>query len=220
MFHLLSHTDGEGGQSLLVDGWKAASILQLESPDDYHILQSQPMRWHCSGNTDVHIDTMGPVLPQHIPHHGTTMGPTIAPGPIRWNNSDRANAVQLDHSAYVRWLQAARRWNDIIKRPQLEYWDQLRPGTPLSKFSCVSWGHISTQTDARCLQSLTTSASCTAGPLLRVSVGCVGLIVSCHREKAWATWHANVAITVNMDDFVSRWRTLNFKRDLLLDYSA
>jgi trimethyllysine dioxygenase len=134
MFHLLSHTEGTGGQSLLVDGWRAAAVLRLKSPEDYEMLKHQPMRWHCSGNIDVHIDASGPVLAEHIPHDGATLWPTTIPGPIRWNNSDRANSVGLEHTAYAAWLDAARQWDEIVKSAELEYWEQLKPGRPLSRW--------------------------------------------------------------------------------------
>ena len=41
MFHLLSHQGGSGGESLLVDGFRAAKILESESPKAFHILN----RW-------------------------------------------------------------------------------------------------------------------------------------------------------------------------------
>ena len=38
MFHLLSHSEGSGGSSLLVDGFRAASILRTESPKAFDVL--------------------------------------------------------------------------------------------------------------------------------------------------------------------------------------
>lgn len=37
-----------------------------------------------------------------------------------------------DPDEVKRWYDAARKWVGILRRPELEYWEQLRPGRPLS----------------------------------------------------------------------------------------
>ncbi|EHL02601.1 putative Trimethyllysine dioxygenase [Glarea lozoyensis 74030] len=65
MFHLLSHTEGTGGKSLLIDGFKAAQTLEREDEEAAH------------------------------------------------------------------WYDAARKFDEILKRKDMEYWAQLEPGRPL-----------------------------------------------------------------------------------------
>jgi trimethyllysine dioxygenase len=54
---------------------------------------------------------------------------------IRWNNDDRAFMVisptaRYDYDA---WFWAASKWNAILKDAENEYWEQLKPGRPLSQ---------------------------------------------------------------------------------------
>jgi len=58
---------------------------------------------------------------------------------VRWNRYDRTTYTFLKlPSILERWYDAARKWNEILKRPENEYWEQLRPGRPLSKFAFLS----------------------------------------------------------------------------------
>lgn len=93
-FHLLSHTapanasEGEGpsgGQSLLVDGYRALDILQSEASKAWHALRDNPVPWHASGNEGVTITPrrLYPVFDYGDPR---TQCEHIV---IRWNNDDR-----------------------------------------------------------------------------------------------------------------------------------
>lgn len=129
-FHLLSHTDGDGGSSLLVDGFKAAETLRRESPEAYETLCRVKIRGHASGNEKVKFmtDLAYPVL-------ATT---EARPGEarlrqVRWNNDDRAALVARDPDEIARFYAAAKKWVEILRRPESEYWEQLKPGRPLSE---------------------------------------------------------------------------------------
>ncbi|UNI18753.1 Trimethyllysine dioxygenase [Purpureocillium takamizusanense] len=129
-FHMLSHTpppnstgaEGAlGGQSLLVDGFNAAQLLRKESPNDYDVLRSVNIPWHASGNEGVAIapDRAYPVL--------EARGEALQR--VRWNNDDRGVVpltVDVDE-----WYRAARKWNEILRRKQSEFWFQLEPGRVL-----------------------------------------------------------------------------------------
>ncbi|KAL6701027.1 hypothetical protein J3F84DRAFT_359957 [Trichoderma pleuroticola] len=128
-FHLLSHTPPTnkpadevlGGQSLLVDGFHAAETLRKESPGDFEILRKVKLPWHASGNQGVAIapDMAYPVI--------EATGEKLHR--IRWNNDDRGVVpVDIDVDA---WYQAARKWDEILKRKESEYWFQLEPGRVL-----------------------------------------------------------------------------------------
>ncbi|KAH7165927.1 hypothetical protein EDB81DRAFT_754632 [Dactylonectria macrodidyma] len=125
-FHLLSHTappnakptdDALGGQSLLVDGFNAATILKKEFPDAYEILRTTRIPWHASGNEGIAIvpDQTYPVIEQD--------GDVLTK--VRWNNDDRGILPLFEAS---KWYEAARKWNSILKRRTSEYWFQLTPG--------------------------------------------------------------------------------------------
>lgn len=123
-FHLLSHTEGEGGASLLVDGFKAAAELLEEDEEAYKILATVNVHAHASGNDGISIQPYKgfPVL-----EHDVVTGALLR---VRWNTSDRA-AIELPLAEVDRWYAAARKFDTILKKKQNEYWEQLQPGTVL-----------------------------------------------------------------------------------------
>ncbi|KAF2016251.1 Trimethyllysine dioxygenase [Aaosphaeria arxii CBS 175.79] len=120
-FHLISHTDGEGGASLLVDGFKAAADLQKQDPKAYDILSDVNVYAHASGNDGISIQPYRgfPVL-EHDPATGRLLR-------VRWNSSDRAG-IELPIERVEEWYDAARKFNDLLKLKENEYWEQLVPG--------------------------------------------------------------------------------------------
>lgn len=136
MFHLLSHTEGEGGASLLVDGFKAAKTLERESITAYRTLLMTPVTWHASGNEGITITpakkypvfNSGPYF-RNAPR-GLTDSRNSTPSlmQIRWNNDDRG---PVDMRGAEDWYAAARKFDEILKRPESQYWAQLEPGRPL-----------------------------------------------------------------------------------------
>ena len=146
MFHLLSHTDGEGGASLLVDGFKAAKILSEQDRDAFNVLSKKPVSWHASGNEGITITPAKkfPVLNFGSRASGTgEFNNALVPNlknhngellQVRWNNDDRG-LVDLgdvnDEVSADQWYEAARKFDEIIKREELQYWAQLEPGRPL-----------------------------------------------------------------------------------------
>ncbi|KAI9821378.1 MAG: hypothetical protein M1832_003384 [Thelocarpon impressellum] len=126
MFHLLSHTDGSGGESLLVDGFRAAKILRDEDPEAYQVLSEIRVPSHASGNEGISIQPMAPF--PVLNHHPVTKELVQ----IRWNNDDRATMDRWKSEDELEaWYSAARKWSQILRRPENEYWEQLRPGRPL-----------------------------------------------------------------------------------------
>lgn len=125
LFHLLSHTDGEGGESGLIDGFAAADALLQEDPEAYQILATVPIHCHASGNDGMSIwpGTGYPVLV-----HDASQGHLIQ---VRWNNFDRAE-IGLPVDQTVAWYGAASKWVKALKR--FELCEQLKPGRPLSKY--------------------------------------------------------------------------------------
>ncbi|KAK3297016.1 PhoD-like phosphatase-domain-containing protein [Chaetomium fimeti] len=125
-FHMLSHEPAKGeshatgGESVLLDGFNAARILKSENPEAYDILRSVGLPWHSSGNKGIKIttDLKYPVL-EELPN-GTLYR-------IRWNNDDRG-VVPFSTISPERWYGAARKWHEIMERPEMQYWFQLKPG--------------------------------------------------------------------------------------------
>ncbi len=169
MFHLLSHTAGSGGASLLVDGFRAANILKKQSPEAYHVLRSIPVPTHSSGNQGISVQpsTPLPVLNEH-PVTGELYQ-------VRWNNDDRATMDDWENEADIDvWYNAARMWAKILRDEGSEYWEQLKPGRPLSLiYQATKKVHLLTR-----LQFLTTGGSFMGGRLSRGSGECVVVTVS------------------------------------------
>ena len=88
---------------------------------------SAQVRGHASGNPNVKFltETAYPVLEAE--------SDGARPRKVRWNNDDRAAMLARDPDEVARWYAAARKWVEILRRPELEYWEQLRPGRPLSE---------------------------------------------------------------------------------------
>ncbi|KAJ4389407.1 hypothetical protein N0V93_006875 [Gnomoniopsis smithogilvyi] len=146
-FHMLSHTpspnapEGEsasGGESLLVDGFRAAELLRTINPEYFKSLCTFPLPWHASGNQGVTItpDELQPVI-QLRPHSVNTSATDGSLLRIRWNNDDRG-VPPLDepirgsgYKGLLKWYKAARRWNNILKKDSSEFWFQLKPGRTL-----------------------------------------------------------------------------------------
>ncbi|KAI8947963.1 trimethyllysine dioxygenase [Xylaria longipes] len=133
-FHLLSHTDPGspkdsgtvlGGQSLLVDGFHVAKILQEEAPELFDILAYVGIPCHASGNEGITIspDKLYPVIERDLERNVVHR--------IRWNNDDRGVVPCRGKYSEMQWYKAARKWNEILRRKELEYWFQLEPGKVL-----------------------------------------------------------------------------------------
>lgn len=139
-FHLLSHQDAPGvssddaatgGKSLLVDGFNAARILEEEDPEAYGILSEVRIPWHASGNEGITIapDKRYPVL-EHEEQTGELHR-------VRWNNDDRGVVPFDEKHSPEQWYAAARKWDAILRRKDVECWVQLEPGKPLSKIKPI-----------------------------------------------------------------------------------
>ncbi|RPB11561.1 Trimethyllysine dioxygenase [Morchella conica CCBAS932] len=126
LFHLLSHTGGTGGQTLLVDGFRAAKLLRDEDPTSYRILSNTRIPAHSSGNNGISIQ---PYAPFPVLNHHPVNGELFQ---VRWNNDDRATMDRWNDPDEVEaFYDAIRSWNEVLKRRESEYWEQLVPGKAL-----------------------------------------------------------------------------------------
>lgn len=149
MFHLLSHTDGSGGESLFVDGQAAATYLQENHPSLHIYLHRQKILFHASGNAEVGelgnntISPEGNVVllggktiahPSDEETSGYKSDKTTLGGVrthIRWNNDDRDTQLWRSLESIERWYRAAREWTRILKMKEFEIKVQLKPGQPI-----------------------------------------------------------------------------------------
>ncbi|TVY47682.1 Trimethyllysine dioxygenase [Lachnellula occidentalis] len=113
MFHLLSHTDGAG------------------DPDAHMTLSRTPVSWHASGNDGI---TITPCRKFPVFNYGDTAeGEAATLQQVRWNDADRGVVAlrESDGMGAERWYGAARKWEAMLRRPDLAYWAQLEPGRAL-----------------------------------------------------------------------------------------
>ncbi|KAF8907359.1 hypothetical protein CPB84DRAFT_1813601 [Gymnopilus junonius] len=125
LFHLLSHTEGTGGETLLVDGFYAASIMKELHPEAYDLLSRVPVPAHAAGEPS-ELYTPYPQSGYPVLRHDSTTGELIQ---VRWNNDDRSVMNHLTPELVEKWYDAIRLWNECLTSADSEYWVQLRPGT-------------------------------------------------------------------------------------------
>ncbi|KAI6125641.1 Trimethyllysine dioxygenase [Pisolithus croceorrhizus] len=128
LFHLLSHTDGSGGTTLLVDGFYVALLLKELHPDHYDILSRVPVPAHASGEPTA-LYRSSPPSGYPTLQHDTITGELTQ---VRWNNDDRDVMSRLRREVVEKWYDAIRAWHTLLVSPDSEYWVQLVPGTVLS----------------------------------------------------------------------------------------
>jgi len=125
LFHLLSHENGTGGATLLVDGFYVASILKELHPDVYDILSRIPVPAHAAGEPS-ELFRPSPLSGYPVLRHDSITGDLIQ---VRWNNDDRSVMNALDPYLVEEWYNAIRTWHKLLTSPDSEYWVQLTPGT-------------------------------------------------------------------------------------------
>ncbi|KAH7032891.1 trimethyllysine dioxygenase [Microdochium trichocladiopsis] len=144
-FHMLSHTGAPegsastvdlGGQSLLVDGFHAAEILRREDAEAFEVLCAVKLPWHASGNRGITIapHKRYPVLELASEEDGGSGGAGQLHR-VRWNTADRGvvpfSGDGDGKTSPEAWYAAARKFDGILRRKDVEYWVQLKPGTLL-----------------------------------------------------------------------------------------
>ncbi|KAF8896524.1 hypothetical protein BD779DRAFT_1608718 [Infundibulicybe gibba] len=127
LFHLLSHTDGSGGTSLLVDGFYVASIIKELHPEAYSLLSRVPVPAHAAGEPSA-LYRPSPPSGYPVLGHDNITGELAQ---VRWNNDDRSVMSHLEPHLVEEWYNAMRTWDQCLRSPDSEYWVQLQPARPL-----------------------------------------------------------------------------------------
>jgi trimethyllysine dioxygenase len=122
IFHLLEHTEGSGGATLLVDGFYVASILRDLYPEAYRLFSTVPIPAHAAGESSILYRTARPRL-EH-----DAAGSLRA---VRWNNADRSVLRDVPYADVPQLYEAMRTWDKLITSQDSEYWVQLSPGTAI-----------------------------------------------------------------------------------------
>ncbi|KAH9846230.1 mitochondrial protein [Lenzites betulinus] len=122
LFHLLEHSGGTGGATLLVDGFYVASILKELHPEAYELLSTVPVPTHAAGEPDALFTPSTRDTPV-LKHEEDALVQ------VRWNNDDRSVLRDLRPDQVEAWYDAIRVWYKLLTSPDSEYWVQLSPGT-------------------------------------------------------------------------------------------
>lgn len=96
LFHLLEHTGGTGGSTLLVDGFYVASILKELHPDAYELLSTVPVPTHAAGEADA-LFTPNTRNTPILKHEAAELVQ------VRWNNDDRSVIRDLHSDQVEPW---------------------------------------------------------------------------------------------------------------------
>lgn len=124
LFHLLSHRNGSGGATLLVDGFYVASILKELHPEAYSLLSEVRIPAHAAGESDS-LYHPTPASGYPVLNHDATTKELYQ---VRWNNDDRSVISSLEPGQVEKWYSAIRLWNSLLTSPDSQYWIQLKPG--------------------------------------------------------------------------------------------
>ena len=127
MLHVV-HFDGTGGESILVDGFKLAEVIQKENPDHYHILSTVPFGFH-------YTDKNNKYLSSFIPFTIDTRSGKISQ--VHFNNYDRLpiDAVSMQallkvkpHGSITDIYRAIQTFTKTMRDERYQYRFRLEPG--------------------------------------------------------------------------------------------
>jgi gamma-butyrobetaine dioxygenase len=109
----------EGGESLVVDGFRVARRLRDEDAQAFDLLTRYCARFDYAGSSNVHLAARRPLL-ELAPD-----GELIA---VRFNNRSAAPVTDVPYEAMAAWYAAYRRFGEIVDDPAMAVSFRLEPG--------------------------------------------------------------------------------------------
>lgn len=109
----------DGGENMVVDGFKVAERLQAENPEGYELLASYPMRFAYTGEKGVALHSRRPLI-ERSPE-GELVG-------VRFNARSAAPNMDVPFEKMADWYAAYRQMSDIIDDTSMEVTFKLEPG--------------------------------------------------------------------------------------------
>ncbi|MGR3759402.1 2-trimethylaminoethylphosphonate dioxygenase [Roseobacteraceae bacterium NS-SX3] len=109
----------EGGDSIVVDGFRAAERLRAEDPDGFALLAGYPARFEYKGADGVHLRSRRPMI--ELSPDGELVG-------IRFNNRSSAPLVDVPFEKMEAYYAAYRRLAEIVDDPGMGVSFKLEPG--------------------------------------------------------------------------------------------
>jgi [2-(trimethylamino)ethyl]phosphonate dioxygenase len=109
----------EGGESCVVDGFRAAQRLRDEDARAFGLLARHAARFDYAGSADVHLAARRPMI-ELAPD-----GELIA---VRFNNRSAAPITDVPYDEMADYYAAYRRFGEIVDLPEMAVSFRLRPG--------------------------------------------------------------------------------------------
>ena len=109
----------EGGESMVVDGFRAAELLQQQTPRGFELLARHCARFEYAGSPGVRLRSKRPMI---------ELGPDGELIAIRFNNRSAAPFVDIPYDDMADYYAAYRRLAEIIEDPALAIVFKLAPG--------------------------------------------------------------------------------------------
>lgn len=109
----------EGGDSIVVDGFKVAERLQAEDPESFELLSSHSARFAYEGTRGVRLRSKRPMI---------ELGPDGELIAIRFNNRSAAALRDIPYEFMEAYYAAYRRFAELVEDPTMEVAFKLKPG--------------------------------------------------------------------------------------------
>jgi gamma-butyrobetaine hydroxylase len=109
----------EGGESMVVDGFRLAQRLHDESPRGFDLLSRYPARFEYAGSAGVRLRAKKPFI---------ELGPDGELIAVRFNNRSAAPIVDVPYADMADFYAAYRRLAELIEDPAMEVTFKLQPG--------------------------------------------------------------------------------------------
>lgn len=109
----------EGGENMVVDGFRAAQRLQFENPAWFDVLSRYCARFEYSGEPGVCLRARRPMI--ELAPDGELVG-------VRFNNRSTAAITDVPFEQMADYYAAYRRFGEIIDDPTMEVTFKLEPG--------------------------------------------------------------------------------------------
>ncbi len=109
----------DGGDSIVVDGFKVAERLRAEDPGGFEVLSGHCARFAYEGSKGIRLRAKRPMI---------ELGPDGELIAIRFNNRSAAAFRDVPYQAMEAYYAAYRRFAELVEDPEMEVTFKLKPG--------------------------------------------------------------------------------------------
>ncbi len=109
----------EGGDNLVIDGFRVAERLYAEDPEGFRLLAKHRARFEYRGSASVHLSAQRPMI--ELSADGEITG-------VRFNNRSTAAITAVPYDEMAAYYRAYRRFGEIVEDPAMAIAFKLQPG--------------------------------------------------------------------------------------------